>query len=145
MNGLQILTAALLLFVAVSVIYAVVHQTRQVSEVPENAQGVTVYYFHGNRRCSSCLAIERYTVGSLQRAFSREIAEKQLLIEVVNVDNPENEHFVTDYELSYQTVVVQDPSGSWRKLDRVWDLLADSAAFEGYITSEVDIDLERAR
>jgi hypothetical protein len=116
-----------------------------VNEPSGSLQAVVVYYFHGNRRCSSCLAIERYTVGSLQRAFSREIAGKQLSLEVVNVDKPENEHFVTDYELSSQTVVIRDPSGSWRKLDRVWELLADSAAFECYITSEVETDLERAR
>jgi len=139
----SILTFILLLFVAVSVIYALVNEVKLVNEQTEIAQGVTVYYFHGNLRCSSCLTIQRFTVGSLQTAFSSKIAEDKLLIEIVNIDKAENKHFLTDFELTSNTVVVRAPSGSWRKLDRVWDLTADSIAFYNYITSEVEIDLER--
>ncbi len=145
LNWKKFLTALLLLFVAVSVIYAVVNETGAVNEISEVSEGVTVYYFHGNMRCVSCTTVERLTEGSLRNEFSREIAENQLSIEIVNIEERENEHFVTDFELATRTVVIQDPSGNWRKLDRVWELTSDSTAFYNYITSEVEIELEVIR
>ena len=144
-NWKKLLTVFLLLFVATSVIYAVVNETGEVNDISEVPKGVTVYYFHGNMRCVSCNTIERLTQGSLRSEFSREIAEELLSIEIVNIEERENEHFVTEFELATRTVVIQDLSGNWRKLDRVWELTSDSTAFYNYITSEVEIELERVR
>jgi len=149
MKGKKLVTFVLLLFVGVSIIYALVRETgtpsgNGVADSPA-LQGVTVFYFHGNMRCVSCMTVERLTVNCLTSEFSSEIRDGLLSVEIVNVEIRENEHYVTDFELGTRTVVIRDPLGGWRRLDRVWELTSDSVAFHRYITEETEIELERLR
>ncbi len=146
MKSKKIVTGLLLVFIAVSVIFALVKETgKSDSEevVLAADSAVIVYYFHGNMRCVSCNTIERLLLISLQNEFPLELEEGALSIRIVNIEERENEHFVTDFELATRTVVVENTeAGEWRKLDRVWELTSDSSGFYEYVTSEVFTELE---
>ena len=109
-----------------------------VDGVPAN--GVVAYYFHGTSRCRTCLAIESGTRDALGAAFARELADGALAWRPLNVEEPRNEHFVQDFDLSERTVVLARMEDGkpvrWTRLDRVWELVGDDEAFAAYVQQE---------
>ena len=161
MNGRTIARIVLLLFVAAGLAYMVVTElhtgpgeavtvdpavtsdpagTADSSTVPDDR--VIVYYFHGNKRCNTCRAIEAYTEEAVNIWFGDEIRSGKLDFRVVNVEEPGNEHFVDDYELSTRSVVLvairDGRETKWSRLDRVWQLVRDREAFVEYITDNTN-------
>lgn len=89
--------------------------------------GTTVYYFHGNQRCSSCNRIEALTLKAIEG--------KGFTFKAVNLDDPANEHFVKDFELDTRVVVIQH-NGTYKKMENVWGLVnGKEADFITYIQS----------
>lgn len=147
MSAKNLVAAVLLLFVVASVAMLVGREMREstaddtataAEQLPENA--LVVYYFHGDTRCPTCRNIESYSHEAVQAAFADELAENKLLWKVVNYEQPENNHFATDYEIISPTVVLVRTSAGkvadWRNLARVWELVGDRDAFIAYIQDE---------
>jgi len=107
---------------------------------------VIVYYFHGNFRCSSCWAIERYTKEVLNNNFKKRLDSGQLVIKVVNVEKEGNTHFVQDYQLYTKSVVlslVKDGKEvKFKNLDKVWQYLRNKNEFYEYIKEETQSFLD---
>lgn len=166
MRGKTIITIFLLLFVAIGIAYLVITETRTgegIEQTPgpvvepqladaDSAQAtadhrVIVYYFHGDKRCNTCRTIEEYTEAAINMGFADQVRSGKLEYMAVNVDEPGNEHFVTDYQLSTRTVVLVDieegREQEWTKLERVWQLVRDREAFESYITENTETFLAR--
>jgi hypothetical protein len=158
-----IITAVLLLFVGASVAYLIVGEKRARGMKTESRNGsvgagaavgeaadvsgkqptdttlqVVAFYFHGNTRCPTCRAIEAYTEEALRNGFANEFQTGKLVWLVVNIEEPGNEHYVDDYQLSTRSVVlVEMENGNekkWQRLDNVWQLVRDKTAFTSYIT-----------
>jgi hypothetical protein len=107
---------------------------------------IVAYYLHGNTRCPSCIKIESFADAAVHERFAPELEGGRLEWRVVNYEEPGNEHYWQDFELEVKTVVLQDLVGGeqvrYKRLDRVWDLLADENAFGDYIEEEVRQYLE---
>ena len=105
------------------------------------AHQVIAYYFHGNYRCPNCLKIEAYSREAIQTGFSSELKNGSLEWRVVNVDEPENRHFIQDYQLYTKSVILSDlhqgRQTRWKNLDQVWTFLPDKSAFVNYVAAEV--------
>jgi hypothetical protein len=158
-----IVTAILLLFVGASVVYLIASERRagdvntdrrDDSAAASNAVGnptarreglsgsaahqVVAFYFHGNTRCPTCRAIEAYTEETLKNGFPDELRAGKLVWLVVNIEEPGNEHYINDYQLTTRSVVlVEMENGNenkWRRLDNVWQLVRDKDAFSSYIS-----------
>lgn len=154
MNTRRIVTLLLLLLVGVSVGYLVVGGARgragsdggalETAAVSDGAAApahqVIAYYFHGSQRCKTCLAIEAQAAEALQTGFADELSDGTLAWKVVNIEEPENEHFVDDYQITTRTVVLVDMQDGkqvrWSTLDRVWELVGDKPAFMAYVQEE---------
>ena len=98
----------------------------------------TAYYFHYTRRCETCRALESYAKDSLESSFPEDFRKGELVWKSVNLDDPGNGHYVKDYGLEYQSVVLvndQDPR-VWKRLDKVWDLVMDKPKFYQYVQDE---------
>ncbi len=112
-------------------------------------QLIKVYYLHTTVRCYSCNKIERLTREAVNEAFGKEIARGLIKVEVLNVDDPENKHFIQDYQLFTKSVIVSHVSGSkeqrWKNLQKVWELLGDERAFKAYVQKEVQAYLPEKR
>lgn len=110
---------------------------------PASADGrkVVVYYLHTTYRCLSCYRIENWTEAAVREDFPEETTAGLLEWKVLNVEEPGNEHFVKDYQLFTKSVVLSEVRGGrevrWKRLDRVWDLLGDEAAFRRYVDHEI--------
>lgn len=112
-----------------------------VVEAAATDDGILVTYFSSDVRCISCKTIEQLAHASVDRLQENPELGGRIRFQTLNIDRPENQHFISDYELSFKTVVVShtDPEGKlhWTKLDKVWQLTTDPDAFHTLIETEV--------
>jgi hypothetical protein len=161
MKAKSVITVVLLLFVLASVAYLVAKEFSgpshtvapesgtQLTAPPVNAppaqvadSAVVVYYFYGNVRCPTCRKFESYSDELIRQEFSKEVNDGRLQWLLINVDEPENKHFVGDYKLYTKSIVVvkNEPGKEpqWKNLDKIWQLVGDKQAFVGYVKEEIN-------
>ena len=112
----------------------------QSSQKTDSQSAIIVTYFYNNIRCPSCKKIEALTRESLRENFTGELDSGGLLWQLVNMDEPENQHYIKDYGLHTKSVVVSTGQGNkkrWKNLDQVWNLLGNEEGFKRYIQGEV--------
>lgn len=145
MSARGAIAAVLLAFVAASVAYLAVGARQD----PAGAAGTTesaraaaeprvvAYYFHVTARCPTCLSIEGGARNAIETTFPEEIAGGTLAFRSVNIEEPQNEHFVTEFGITASSLVlVRREDGKvaqWANLERVWDLVGDDALFAAYV------------
>lgn len=71
-----------------------------------SADGVTVYYFYGAKRCPTCLAIEQETTSLLQSAFADEIEAGRLHWQAVNLGDAGNAELAARYEVAWSSLII---------------------------------------
>jgi hypothetical protein len=174
MKPKSIVSAVLLLFVAASVVYLVASEStlkngsretkvenagtpaeptkpqsqpsEALAEVEAPKHKLVAYYFHGDFRCKTCLAMERFAYEALDGGLSDELESGRLEWKAVNVDTPGNEHFDIDFGLTSSALVlvntVGDERKEWKDLQRIWDLVGDESKFKDYVRNEVVAYLE---
>jgi len=102
--------------------------------------GIVAYYFHGNKRCSTCRKLEAYSEEAITGGFASELEAGELEWRVVNTDEKANAHFVTDFELVTKSVVlVEYRDGGvvrFKNLKLVWQLVGDQDGFLRYVRDE---------
>ena len=102
--------------------------------------GVVAFYFHGNVRCATCKKIEAYADEAVHSGFAESLEDGDLAWQVVNIDEPENRHFVQDFQLVTRSVVlVEYRDGQvvrWENLDKVWQLVRSKDLFVEYVQNE---------
>ncbi len=152
MNGKSGLRLLLLGFVVVAVGYITLQQSSKSNseagdavQAAANGRQVTVYYFHRTARCATCLKIEELSKSSVAANFADDIARGDVEFKSVNVETEGNEHFVDDYQLVSQALVLVDyrdgVQEKWKNLDQVWNLVHTDDAFNAYVRDEVQIFL----
>lgn len=103
--------------------------------------GVTVYYFFGNYRCKTCKAIEALSKETVFESFSGELEAGNLQWKPVNTDEPENKHFLKDYNLYTRSLVlvkrVDGEQTKWKNCDKVWNLVHSPVEFKAYVEAEI--------
>ena len=108
---------------------------------------VVAYYFHGNYRCSNCRTIEQYSREAIEENFLYQLEKKKLIFKVINIDLPENQHFIQDYQLYTRSLIVAEfrdgKQVAWKNLTRVWEYLNDRDKFHEYVRSEIQKSLEK--
>ena len=113
----------------------------------EEGSKIIAYYFHVNVRCATCRAIEAYSKEVIHQRFAKEIASGRVEWRLVNVQTPENQHFVQDYQLFTKSLVLVLHKGGQQKeykvLNDTWELVGDKAAMQGYVEREVRDYLKR--
>lgn len=155
MTPKRIVTGLLLALVAVSIVAFVARQAGLVSSetLPFLSSGdaprhkIIAYYFHGNVRCPTCINIEQFTDETLKTYFAADLADGRLEWRVINREVPPNEHFVQDYGLYSQALIIIDSipgqKAEFKNLEAMWDYAHDKPAFMEWVRGEVDQYLRR--
>jgi hypothetical protein len=103
---------------------------------------VIAYYFHGTYRCITCRTIERYSKEAIERYFAQELKNGTLEFKPINVEEPENRHFIHDYQLYTRSLVLvryrDDKQQGWRNLTEVWAYVRDKEKFFQYVKDEIN-------
>jgi len=112
------------------------------TEVKAQNSKVIAYYFHGTFRCSTCRTIEQYSLEAIQTYFAKELGSGKLEFRPVNIEEPENKHFIQDYQLVTRSLVLSLMSDGketkWKNLPDVWKLVRDKDKFFQYVKDEVE-------
>ena len=103
---------------------------------------VVVTYFHTNFRCPTCHRLEEYSRDTVQSAFAGELEQGKVVFRVINVDDPENQHFIKDYKLYTKSLIVSERKDGkeirWKNLPEIWRLVRDREQYEQYVRSEIE-------
>lgn len=99
------------------------------------------YYFHVTVRCTTCRNIESYSKEVIHARFASEIADGRLEWRLVNVQLPENKHFIQDYQLFTKSLVLvlleNGKQKEYKVLNDTWELVGNKAAMQSYVEKEV--------
>ena len=102
---------------------------------------VIAYYFHNTIRCATCMRIESYSQHAVEAGFRQELKNGKLEWRVVNMQSPENRHFIKDFDLHTSSlVIVRFRNGKqleWRNLEKVWELVGNLSDFMRYVQHQV--------
>lgn len=108
---------------------------------------VIAYYFHVTARCTTCRTIESYSREVIEEKFGGDIAKGRLQFKLVNVQSPENRHFIKDYQLFTKSLVLvrfdKGRQAEYKVLNDTWELVGNKQAMQGYVEREVRDYLKR--
>jgi hypothetical protein len=113
----------------------------------DNSQDkVIAYYFHGNMRCHSCNILEQYSRQSIEGNFQDELANGSLIFKTVNVQEKANNHFMKDYGLYSQSLVLSlienGQEKKFKNLSMIWQYARDRQRFINYVKDEINAYLK---
>lgn len=150
MNVKSIISSVLVLFVIASVIYLVVNETgstsggdaeMQAETSPQPPHQVVAYYFHGSKRCKTCLHIEAAAKEAIEIAYPEELKGSRVEWKVVNFEEATNADFAEKYQLIASSIVIVEfrngQETQWKNLDKIWELVWDEEPFASYVQQEV--------
>jgi len=110
---------------------------------------LVVYYFHGDMRCPTCYRLETYAKEALDTYFADKLASKDVMWKVVNVNKPENRHFIQDYKLVTRSVVISETVNGkeikWKNLEQIWQLVRDKESYLNYIRDSISTFLREGK
>jgi hypothetical protein len=102
---------------------------------------LVVTYFHTTARCYTCHKIEELSALAVKSYFEDELKRGRVVWRVINVDEPENRHFVKDYNLYTKHVIVSEIKDNqevrWKDLKDVWTLVRNEEKFGNYVQTEI--------
>jgi len=118
---------------------ATVATTDGSSNQPDTIQ-VIAYYFHYTNRCRTCLKIESTAREAMEEVFAENFASGELVWHSLDMEKPENEHFVYDYDLPMPSLVLvltkEEIEVDWKRLDDTWTLIRNKESFTNYVVEE---------
>ena len=110
---------------------------------------IMAYYFHGTMRCPTCHKLEQYSKEAIETNFKDALASGKLEFKVVNVDDKDNEHYGSDYQLYTKSLIlslVKDGKETkWKNLDKIWEYVGNKQRFVDYVKNEVSDFLKEAK
>jgi hypothetical protein len=139
----KISKALLLVFVLSSLL-----PTRLLAQSPQQSTTAAAhkpkfvaYYFHATFRCPTCRKIEQLSAESINGSFTSELKSGTLEFRRVNVEEPQNRHFVSDFKLYTRSLFIVRYSGDkveqHKNLTRVWELVQSPQQFRDYVRTEI--------
>lgn len=154
---------ALLLFVALALWQAMSEQGAVVSpkgtehtasenssqttniQIPSQGRHVVLYYFHTTFRCASCVTIEKTARQVVNEQFKKQIDDGLLQFYPVDVEKPQNRHYIEDYQLySKSLVLVEYRDGKevrHKNLEGIWQQTSLDG-LRDYLAREITAFLE---
>ena len=135
-----LLAALVILGVALSPLAGQHASPQEDVEAGGSSTPFVAYYFHGEFRCSTCRKLEALSREAINTGFAEDLDSGKLAFKVVNVETPETEHFVQDFQLTTKSLVlVEYRDGKvmrWKNLPKIWQLVRDHDAFIRYVQDE---------
>jgi len=143
-----LITVILLVFVGASFVYLAVDEPAKVVEetaaAPDDEEAghrVVAYYFHGHKRCKTCLQIEASAKAALEDNFQKELDEGTLEWKKVNFEDEANSDMAEKYELVASSLIIAEfrdgEEVRWKNLEKVWELVWEDEAYADYVRREV--------
>lgn len=105
------------------------------------ADGLVVYYFHGNTRCPTCKSIESQAKQVVDTDFASQLARGEVVWKVLNYEQPANAELARKFDIQAPVVVLarlkDGKIEQWNRLDEVWALVGDKPAFAQFLRDHI--------
>jgi hypothetical protein len=79
-------------------------ETAATAELPESE--IMIYYFHNERRCATCEAVEAETKAALERYYPEELKEGKIAFVSLNIEEQAGAQIAEKYHIASQTLLV---------------------------------------
>ena len=154
MKPRKLITVALLAFVAVSVCYALAkpmlagrHSDTPHNNAPSLQDRADVYYFHGNVRCTACLAVQAAASELVRVEFAQQRQAGRMTWHEANFE--QDPDLAKRYGVAASTVVVvtvrDGKQSSFVRLDDVFRYAANREQLANYIRPAIAAALPKER
>ncbi len=107
------------------------HESAPAAQPTATAGSAQMVYYTFGARCPTCRRMEQWTKQAVETEFAAETASGQLAFSTREADAAA----VRQYGLTTKTLILQRGK-TVRKLERIWELIGDEAAFKAYVTRE---------
>ena len=107
----------------------------------QDSDQVVVYYFHRKFVCRSCEGIDETVLKGLERYFPVDLRDGRLAMCTVNLDEPGNLHYLDDFDIVFNSIIVVDRKNGkvvrFKNVEKLWDIYPDRKATIELIRDEV--------
>jgi hypothetical protein len=90
--------------------------------------------------------MERLAAEVIDDRFGERQRDGSVVFRAVNLETDATRHFISDFEMANKAVVMVERSGgknlAWRRLDAIWEKIADDAEYSDYIADNLTACLE---
>lgn len=111
------------------------------AEIPKPSRYITATYFHNTVRCPTCHKIEELSTEAVRNNFAKQLKDGTLVWRVINVDEPQNQHYNKDYQLYTKSLIVSEIKDGkevrYKNLEKIWTYVRNEQDFDQYVTSEI--------
>lgn len=81
-------------------------QSQSQLQLQDTGDRVEVLYFHGKKRCATCMAIEKNTKEVVEEQFADELGNGTVVFRIIDISDPENEEIAEKYEVTWSSLFV---------------------------------------
>jgi hypothetical protein len=67
---------------------------------------IEVYYFHFERRCETCVTVEKVTEESIKKNFPDQLKEKTIIFSSINLDDESNNDLAKRLKVAGQSLLI---------------------------------------
>lgn len=95
-----------LMIMLLTVVFSAVNAQSLKQEKKQKDKTITIFYFHGSRRCVTCLSIEKYTKEILQESFKKELKSGRMIFKSIDFSKSENKQLAQKYKISFSSLLI---------------------------------------
>lgn len=106
----------------------------------KRAEKIQVFLFHATQRCSSCIAIGKYTKETVEQNFPEELKSGKIEFREINIDLPENKELASKFKATGSALFVNaiiNGKDNMKQDIQVWKLTSNEQKFISYLSGEI--------
>jgi len=81
-----------------------------------------VMYFHGKRRCPTCVAVGEITKSTLENYFKEEMQQGKIRFSDINIDDKQYENLVSEYQINWNALLILTNTKDGKKVEDLTEL-----------------------
>jgi hypothetical protein len=89
-----------------SVVYTGVGQTTSQNNPAISEDKIEVYYFHYERRCATCMAVENESKKALEELYPEKMKSGEIIFLSINIEEESNKPLAEKYKVDGQTLLL---------------------------------------
>lgn len=102
-----------LLFCLIMLSPDAIAQTAKKSEGKVEVKAVQVLYFHGERRCATCKAIEKVAKNTVKDQYA---GDARVVFRTLNHEDEKNAALVEKYQIAGSSLIIQGPGKAFKDM-----------------------------
>lgn len=113
----------------------------KVNEDSPKADEVEVFLFHATRRCSTCVAIGKFSTETVYEYFQPELQAGKIKVGEINIDLPENKELAKKFQASGSALFINAIYNGQDNISEdvmVWRLASDETQFKNYLKNKIN-------